>query len=59
VLRVVILSSFFFLLLCLYSRSLAIGLVVCNMCYEGSLVAVSCKSLLLMENGLYFPAAKK
>jgi hypothetical protein len=43
----------------IYSRSLISSFVICDMCYEGSLVAVSCNSLYLMKNGLYSPIAKK
>jgi hypothetical protein len=54
VLRTVALPFLLFLVLKLYYRSHATSLVICNLCYEGSLVATSCNSLLLMKNELYF-----
>ena len=58
VLRAVALFSFFFCSY-VYSMSLTTSLVVCNMCYEGSLVAASCNSLCLMKNWLYSSVEKK
>jgi hypothetical protein len=55
----VAISDFLFLFIKLYSSLLTTVLVVCNLCYEGSLVVVSCNSLLLNKNGLYSPIAKK
>ena len=56
---VVVLFCILFLVPSFYSSSLTTSLVVCNLCYEGSLVAASCNSLCLMKNGLYSPIAKK
>jgi hypothetical protein len=42
-----------------YSRSLTTCSVVCNLCYEGSLVVVPCNSLCLIKNELYSLIAKK
>jgi hypothetical protein len=55
----VVIFCILFLVLSFYSRSLTTSLVVCNLCYEGSLVAVSFNSLCLMKNGLYSPISKK
>jgi hypothetical protein len=59
--RVVEVVALYFSFSCLYvySRSLTTCYVVCNLCYEGSLVVVSCNSLCLMKNGLYSSIAKK
>ena len=58
--RVVALSLLlFFLVLKLYFRSLTISLLVCNMYYDGSLVAASCNSLLLNEKRAIFLGPKK
>jgi len=47
------LSLILFIVLMFLSRSLTIIFVVCNLCYEGSLVAVSCNSLSLTEIRVY------
>ena len=54
-------SSFllFFMLFKLYPRSLTTTFVVCNLCYEGSLVAASCNSLLPNDKRAIFPGRKK
>jgi len=60
VLRAVALS--FVLFSCsskLYSRSLTACLVVCNLCYEGSLIAASCNSLRLNDKRAIFPGREK
>jgi hypothetical protein len=46
-------SSFY-----VYFWSLTTSLVVCNMCYEGSLIVASCNSLLLIKKG-YIPDQEK
>jgi hypothetical protein len=43
----------------LHSRSLTTCLVVCNLCYEGSLVAASCNSLHLNDKRAIFLDRKK
>jgi hypothetical protein len=61
VLRAVVLFFFLCCILCCIPGhySLTTSLVVCDLCYEGSLVAASCNSLLLMKNRLYSPIEKK
>jgi hypothetical protein len=52
-------AFYLFLVPKLYFGSLTTGLVVCNLCYEGSLVPDRVILFFLIINRLYSPVAKK
>ena len=55
----VVLFCILFLVPSFYSRSLTTSLVVCNLCYEGSLIAASCNFSLLNEKRAILPDREK